>query len=224
MLVPGTRTVLFSAFTGPGSRLAALDLDSGAITRFDQPGFSPQWVAAGFVTLGSSDGSLIALPFDAKRGSAERAACHDHARRGTTRRDLSLARRYRPAVPSSTPKSGGNAPRRLVLVGRSGSAIPSRAEARLFASPRFSPDGRRLALGITDRDGSEGHLGLRYSATHLVAPHDQRDQQSARLDARWPPSGLFQQRRPLVDRCRRQRASREPAGRQRQPVRRYGHP
>ena len=79
MLVPGTRTVLFSLFTGSGSRLAALNLDTHAITRFDQPGFSPQWVAAGFVTLGSSDGSLIALPFDAKTGSAERTSRHDHA-------------------------------------------------------------------------------------------------------------------------------------------------
>ena len=68
MLVPGTRTLLFSTFTESGSRLAALDLDTHAITRFDQPGFSPQWVDAGFVTLGSSDGSLIALPFDARRG------------------------------------------------------------------------------------------------------------------------------------------------------------
>ena len=67
LLVPGTRTVLFAAFNGSGSRLAALNLDTHAITKFDQQGFSPHWVAAGFVTLASSDGSLIALPFDAKR-------------------------------------------------------------------------------------------------------------------------------------------------------------
>ena len=68
MLVPGTRTVLFSDYMGTSSRLAALDLETHAITRFDQSGFSPQWVAAGFVTLGNSDGSLIALPFDVERG------------------------------------------------------------------------------------------------------------------------------------------------------------
>jgi len=67
-------------------------------------------------------------------------------------------------------------------------------------------------------------MGLRCRATHLVAPHDQRDQQPARLDAGWSSSGLLQQRRPLVDRRRRQRPSREPARRQRQPFRGGGHP
>jgi hypothetical protein len=154
MLVPGSRTVLFSLFTGSSSRLAALNLDTHAITRFDQPGFSPQWVAAGFVTLGSSDGSLIALPFDAKRGRPNGPPV-------TITRDVSQPDAFvsRAAVSASGaviyPQSGGDAPRRLVLVGRSGSVTPIPGEARVFASPRFSPDGRRLALGITDQTGAK---------------------------------------------------------------------
>jgi eukaryotic-like serine/threonine-protein kinase len=154
MLVPGSRIVLFSLFTGSSSRLAALNLDSHAITRFDQPGFSPQWVAAGFVTLGSSDGSLIALPFDARRGRPNGPPV-------TITRDVSQPDAFvsRAAVSASGaviyPQSGGDAPRRLVLVGRSGSATPIPGEARVFASPRFSPDGRRLALGITDQTGAK---------------------------------------------------------------------
>jgi len=153
MLVPGTRTVLFSAFTGSGSRLAALNLDTHAITRFDQPGFSPQWVAAGFVTLGSSDGSLIAVPFDAKRGRPNGPPV-------TIARDVSQPDAFtsRAAVSASGavvyPQSGGHSPRRLAVVGRSGSANLMPGEARLFASPRYSPDGRRLALGITDQAGA----------------------------------------------------------------------
>ena len=154
MLVPGTRTVLFSAFTGSGSRLAALNLETHAITRFDQPGFSPQWVTAGFVALGSSDGSLIALPFDAKRGRPNGPPV-------TITRDVSQPDAFvsRAAVSASGavvyPQSGGEAPRRLVLVGRSGSANPIPGEGRLFATPRFSPDGRRMALGITDQTGAK---------------------------------------------------------------------
>ncbi len=47
ILVPGTRTVLFAWFSGSSSRLAALDLRTGATTRFDQPA-SPRggWMAA----------------------------------------------------------------------------------------------------------------------------------------------------------------------------------
>ncbi len=154
MLLPGTRTVLFSLFNGSSSRLAALNLDTHAITRFDQPGFSPRWVAAGFVTLGSADGSLIALPFDAKRGRPSGPPV-------TITRDVSQPDGFvsRAAVSASGaivyPQSGGDSPRRLVLVGRSGSAKLIPGEARRFASPRFSPDGRRMALGITDQAGTK---------------------------------------------------------------------
>jgi serine/threonine-protein kinase len=154
MLVPRTRTVLFSAFTGSSSRLAALNLETHVITRFDQPGFSPQWVAAGFVTLGSSDGSLIAVPFDAKRGRPNGPPV-------TIARDVAQSDAFtsRVAVSASGavvyPQSGGRSPRRLAVVGRSGSANLVPGEARLFASPRYSPDGRRLALGITDQAGAK---------------------------------------------------------------------
>ena len=154
MLVPETRTLLFSLFAGSGSRLAALNLDTHAITRFDQPGFSPQWVAAGFVTLGSSDGSLIALPFDAKRGRPNGPPV-------TITRDVSQPDAFvsRAAVSASGaviyPQAGGSSPRRLVLVGRSGSVNPIPGEGRVFTGPRFSPDGRRMALGITDQTGAK---------------------------------------------------------------------
>ena len=64
VLLPGGRTVLFSIYRGAASGLAAVDLRTGAITRFEQPGFGPQWVDGGFVVLGNADGTLIALPFD----------------------------------------------------------------------------------------------------------------------------------------------------------------
>jgi serine/threonine-protein kinase len=154
MLIPGTRTVLFALFTGSSSRLAALNLDTHAITRFDQPGFTPQWVAAGFVVLGSSDGSLIAVPFDARRSRPDGPPV-------TIARDVSQPDAFssRAAVSASGavvyPPSGGEAPRHLALVGRSGAADPIPGEGRLFTSPRFSPDGRRMALGITDPTGAE---------------------------------------------------------------------
>ena len=154
ILLPGTRTVLFTTHTGSSSHLAALDLESGAITNLDQPGFSPQWVAAGFVTLSSRDGSLIALPFDAKRARPTGPPV-------TIARDVSQPDGIttRAAVSASGaivyPRSGGESPRRLVLVGRSGSARLVPSEARLFAGPRYSPDGSRIALGITEQTGSK---------------------------------------------------------------------
>jgi serine/threonine-protein kinase len=153
ILIPGTRTVLFTFFTKDEGRLAALELGTGAITRFDQPGFTPQWVAAGFVTLGNADGSLIALPFDAAKGRPTGPAV-------TLARDVAQPDGFisRAAVSASGAilyaQSIGNAPRRLVLVARSGAATVLTGESRAFASPRFSPDGRRIAVGITDPAGS----------------------------------------------------------------------
>ena len=128
----------------------ALDLDTRAITRFDQPGFGPQWVDGGFVALGNADGTLIALPFDAEHGAADRTSGDDRAGRVATGRLFLRGPRYRPAERSSTRRSGGEVPRRLVLVSRSGQATPLLPSRRRIASPRFSPDGRRLALGIAD--------------------------------------------------------------------------
>jgi Tol biopolymer transport system component/tRNA A-37 threonylcarbamoyl transferase component Bud32 len=152
ILLPGRRTVLFSLFTGRVSRLAALDLRTGAITRFDQPGFSPQWVEAGFVVLGNPDGTLVAVPFDADRVRPTGPPI-------TIGRDVWQPDAYtsRAAVSASGSivyaQYGGNAPRQLTLVSRSGQTAPLAIAPRAFANPRFSPDGRRIAVDIADPAG-----------------------------------------------------------------------
>jgi tRNA A-37 threonylcarbamoyl transferase component Bud32 len=149
ILLPGRRTVLFSLFRGRVSRLAALDLGTGTLTRFDQPGFSPQWVEAGFVVLGNPDGTLIALPFDADRVRPTGPPV-------TIARDVWQPDAYvsRAAVSASGSliyaQSGGKSPRQLTLVSRSGQATPLPIPARAFANPRFSPDGKRVAVDIAD--------------------------------------------------------------------------
>jgi tRNA A-37 threonylcarbamoyl transferase component Bud32 len=149
VLLPGRRTVLFSLYQGTASRLAAIDLGTGAITRFDQAGFGPQWVVGGFVVLGNADGTLIALPFDPDRLRLTGPPV-------TIARDVSQPDAYSPrAAVSATgsiiyPRSGGGAARRLVLLSRSGQATPLTPDPKIFSSPRFSPDGRRIAIGIED--------------------------------------------------------------------------
>jgi serine/threonine-protein kinase len=149
ILLPGRRTVLFSIYKGAASSLGAVDLRTGAITRLDQPGFGPQWVDDGFLTLGNADGTLIALPFDA-----------EHVRFTgppvTIARDVSQPDAYstRAAVSVSGsiiyPRSGGVVPRRLVAVSRAGQATPLAAEMKAYAYPRYAPGGRRVAMYIVD--------------------------------------------------------------------------
>jgi serine/threonine-protein kinase len=149
VLLPGRRTVLFSLFTGRSSRLAALDLRTGAITRFDVSGFTPQWVEAGFVVLANPDGSLIAVPFDADKVRPSGPPI-------TIARDMWQPDAYvaRAAVSASGSivyaQAGGNAPRQLTLVSRAGQPAPLGIPPRAYANPRFSQDGRRLAVDIAD--------------------------------------------------------------------------
>jgi serine/threonine-protein kinase len=149
LLLPGRRTILFSIYKGAAGTLAAMDLRTGTITRFDQPGFAPQWVDAGFVVLGNPDGTLIALPFDPDKVKPTGPPV-------TIARDVSQPDPYsvRAAVSAGGaivyPRSGGGAPRRLMLVSRSGQATPLTPDPKGYANPRFSPDGRRLAVYIAD--------------------------------------------------------------------------
>jgi eukaryotic-like serine/threonine-protein kinase len=149
ILLPGRRTVLFSIYKGPASILGAMNLRTRTITRLDQPGFAPQWVDAAFLVLGNPDGTLIALPFDPDKVRPTGPPV-------TIARDASQPDAYstRAAVSAGGsivyPRSGGGAPRRLMLVSRSGQATPLMPDTKGYASPRFSPDGRRLAVYIAD--------------------------------------------------------------------------
>ena len=156
VLLPGRRTVLFAIYTGSTSRLASLDLKTGAVTRFDQAGFTPKWVEQGFVVLGSADGSLIALPFDAARARPTGAPV-TIARDVLTPDPLTGSRA---AVAASGaivfPLAGASLGGRLVLVSRSGEATPLAAETRAFGNPRISPGGDRIAVAITDSKNGAG--------------------------------------------------------------------
>jgi serine/threonine-protein kinase len=149
ILLPGRRTVLFSIYKGPASTLGAMDLRTHTITRLDQPGFAPQWVDAGFLVLGNPDGTVIAIPFDPDKVRPTGPPV-------TIARDASQPDAYstRAAVSAGGsivyPRSGGGAPRRLMLVSRSGQATPLLPDPRGYSNPRFSPDGRRVAVHIAD--------------------------------------------------------------------------
>ncbi|HEX3236535.1 MAG TPA: protein kinase [Gemmatimonadales bacterium] len=149
MLLPGRRTVLFSVYRDAASRLASIDLRTGAITRLDQAGFGPQWVESGFLVLSNADGTLIALPLDPARVRPTGPPV-------AIARDVSQPDAYSPRAAVSAegsfvyPRAGGAVPRRLMLVSRSGQATPLIPDPKAFANPRFSPDGHRVVFDISD--------------------------------------------------------------------------
>ena len=158
VLLPGGRTVLFAVYHGAAARLASLDRRTGKITRLDLAGFGPQWVEAGFLVLSYADGSLVALPFDPARVRPTGPPV-------TIASDVAQPDAYgaRAAVAANGsiiyPRAGGvTVPRRLMLVSRSGKATLLVPELRSFGNPRFSPDGRRIALDIDDLTSAGGDV------------------------------------------------------------------
>jgi Tol biopolymer transport system component len=154
ILLPGRRTVLFTVWTRNTPRLAALDLRTGAIKRFDQTGANPRWVAQGFVVMNNPDGTLSALPFDARKlrlTGDPVTVVHDLLATDpiTMRADVSRSGSL------VYVQSGAITQRRLLLVSRSGQVSALVSEPRAFAGPRFAPDGRHVAIGIAE-DGSGG--------------------------------------------------------------------
>jgi serine/threonine-protein kinase len=63
-------------------------------------------------------------------------------------------------------ESGANSSGQLVVVARSGDAVPLTSEAKAFVSPRFSPDSRRIAVGIGEARGAGRDIWVLDVAQH----------------------------------------------------------
>ena len=189
------------------SRLAAMDLRTGAITRFDQPGFGPQWVDGGFVVLGNADGTLIALPFDPEGVRATGppvTIARDVLAAGTP---IPRGPRCRRADRSFIRGPAGVSRGELVLVSRSGQATPLTPDPRTSRARASPPTAGGSRSASRTRPVRPRRVGARCRPARVVAPHDRRHQQSPDLDAGRPARGVLEQRRSVVDRGRRQRAS-----------------
>lgn len=149
-VLPNGRAALFTRVDNTGFHLAALSLDAGAVVPLGVEGTSPQFVTPGYLVFARPDGVVLAAPFDPAAlriiGSALPIAAGvlvgiaGDAKFGISRNgDLAY-------VPESSDRA-------LALVDRGGRARILPLPRRGFASPRFSPDGRRIAAAVTPAGG-----------------------------------------------------------------------
>ncbi|MEX2179189.1 MAG: protein kinase [Gemmatimonadaceae bacterium] len=163
---------------GTSGRCVAVDLRTGRISLLvDEPIVQARHTA-GFLVYARPDGAFLAAPFDARSrrvtgdavtiaegvvlayaGEAQFAV----ARNGTVA--------YIPTEPST-----------LVLVDRAGNAKLATAERRNFHNPRFSPDGRRIAVDFNTNDGRDVWVLDREQSTLTRVSFDR-----AGADADWTP-------------------------------------
>ncbi len=148
-VLPGGRGVLFSVSTGPEdtARIVVLDARTGARKDLVTGSASARYVATGHLAY-TRDGMLFVQPFDLGRleltGSATRLADGvDEASNGEPEYAFSDAG----ALVYGPGWSGGNRDR-LALVDLAGQSTLTSFPAGAAAFPRFSPDGRFIALWV----------------------------------------------------------------------------
>jgi len=146
--LPDGKTLLVtSAGQGP-ARIQALSLASRRLTDLGITGANPRYLGHGHVVYASTESGLFAVPFDPRRlrvgGPATPVATNVRVTAGG-------AAKVANSRNGIVAWMGGSAARReLVLVDASGRAQPTHTPPDLYESPRFSPDGRRIAVGIGD--------------------------------------------------------------------------
>ncbi len=162
--LPDGKSVLFTintGMTGDAKHVAVLSLTSGERSIVVKDGTNARYTSAGYLIYLRS-GSLLAAPFDIERldvtgpavrvldgveSSREGGGHYSFSRNGSLVW-LPTAGLIHSTSESSAAVNPNVAESSLLLVDRQGNAQPLRAPKRGYWAPRFSPDGRRVALTI----------------------------------------------------------------------------
>jgi serine/threonine-protein kinase len=186
--LPDGKAVLFGAGTNAisfsNAQVAVQSLGTGERRNLIQGATYPRYASSGHLVY-AQGGSLMAVPFDAQRlttmGSTVPVVV------GVLQSPTTGAAQYSLSANGSLVYvSGGvqSAQRRLVWVNRNGSEQLLAAPAHAYFAPRLSPDGRRIAVGITEQDSQIWLYDLsRETLTRFTF------EGNANLNPTWTPDG-----------------------------------
>jgi serine/threonine-protein kinase len=153
---PDGRAVVFTVWKGGlgTARLAMTSLDGGPVTPLDLNGIRPLRVLDGTLIYVQADGGVMAVPLDAGRRRLAGTPVPvldpvpvDGALNGNSAVFVSTGGALVTGQPSRLAT--------LTWVGRDGGSHPIGRERRNYAVPRLSPDGRRIAVILTDGSRSD---------------------------------------------------------------------
>jgi eukaryotic-like serine/threonine-protein kinase len=157
-VLPGGREVLFTIIAQTGgpdnASIAVLDLRTQTSTILFRGGLDAHYVETGHLVYIAA-GTLRAVPFDLSRHAVRGPAVPVVPRLVTTRSgagEFGIAGDGTLVYVDVTAGSQSARARTLVWVDRSGKEERITAPTRSYEAPRISPDGKQLALAITDQE------------------------------------------------------------------------
>jgi serine/threonine-protein kinase len=146
--LPDGSAVLITLVRAGSPSLAAISLPDGKLHEMGQPGMYPRWVIGGYLTFVQQDGTLFSAPYDARefRLAGPPVPISDGVRFGPAfPAKLGVAR-----TGTLVYQGGRSTSRELVIAERNGPVAAIPLPSRNYHSPRFSPDGHRVAFLIFD--------------------------------------------------------------------------
>jgi len=141
-----------SAINFTNAQVAVQLVGTGERRNVIPAGMYPRYAPSGHLVY-AQGGSLMAVPFDPQRLTATAAAVP--VVEGVLQSTTTGAAQYSISASGSlvyVPGDMQSAQRRMVWVNRNGAEQPLAAPAHAYLSPRLSPDGRRIAVGITESE------------------------------------------------------------------------
>ena len=150
--IPGTDVVLFCALSGANSTLAAVNLSSGKVVRFDIQGSSPHYVDTGHMVFVTTDGALRAVGFDPERMELKGAPVPILEGVGVKPSGAANYAIGRGGELVYARGGGVQVARTIVWVDRAGKETPTNAPPRTYFYARVSPDGSKLAIDVREQE------------------------------------------------------------------------
>ena len=150
-VLPGGEAVVFTVRRTlmETDELAVVRLADGKFERLGINGSNPRYVSTGHLLFGRNDGTVYAVPFDA---TGLRVTGPAVAVLQGVKVELGAGSGGNTAIAVSSNGTLvyalGTAEAQLVLVSREGAARPLRTDVRRYLQPRFSPDGKRVAMTL----------------------------------------------------------------------------
>jgi serine/threonine-protein kinase len=155
-LLPGGKAVLFAAGTNnnnwPSAQIAVQLIGTGERRNLIQGGMYPHYALTGHLVY-VQGGTLMAAPFDPQRLAVTGAAIP--MVEGVIQSTADGDAQYSFSATGSLayiPGAVQAAQYRLVWVSRNGAEQPLAAREHAYVNPRISPDGRQVAVGITEQE------------------------------------------------------------------------